>query len=191
MSSASSYVVREDLEYPNLATCQLKLVGAAATARPPVVLPREIRDAAREAYRSNGKQSLDDFSLGEWICRVSSRLSGQCACWFVCCASCGFCACVRASSCCCNSAHCHNERNQACLCLLRVLPLALSLRFRELNSPALGFTFLCFLAPESDLFVLCNVVLCCVSAAIHPKTVPPNPDDPTKTQRKRITVVVP
>mmetsp|Transcript_19689 Transcript_19689/g.40623 ORF Transcript_19689/g.40623 Transcript_19689/m.40623 type:complete len:132 (-) Transcript_19689:537-932(-) len=63
MSSASSYVVREDLEYPNLATCQLKLVGAAATARPPVVLPREIRDAAREAYRSNGKQSLDDFSL--------------------------------------------------------------------------------------------------------------------------------
>jgi len=56
---------RDDLVYPNLATCQIRVVGAGANARPPIQLPREVREAAATAAlpSANGIESLDGFSL--------------------------------------------------------------------------------------------------------------------------------
>ena len=55
---------RDDLLYPNLSNCQIRVVGAGATTRPPVQLPREIREAASALpISSNGGNSLDDFRL--------------------------------------------------------------------------------------------------------------------------------
>mmetsp|Transcript_27284 Transcript_27284/g.63918 ORF Transcript_27284/g.63918 Transcript_27284/m.63918 type:complete len:124 (-) Transcript_27284:232-603(-) len=74
------------LEYPNLTVCQLKLMGSAATSRPPVRLPRAVRESA-QAAPSNGngaRCSFDDFSLEhavlkrkeererEWVLKGSS-----------------------------------------------------------------------------------------------------------------------
>lgn len=50
------------LDYPNLATCKIRLKGGAASARPPVVLPRAVRDAAT---RMEIDDSPYDFSLGK------------------------------------------------------------------------------------------------------------------------------
>ena len=60
MSSA----FRDDLEYPNLSTCQMRLVGSGATSRPPVQLPRNIIEAASSQPFGNGGASLDDLALG-------------------------------------------------------------------------------------------------------------------------------
>ena len=72
----------DDFVYPNLTTCQVKLMGSAATSRPPVRLPRDIRESAgappqecgignnngRSSSNSNGNRcNFDDFSLGEWV----------------------------------------------------------------------------------------------------------------------------
>ena len=57
----------DDLVYPNLTTCQVRLVGAAATSRPPVQLPRAIREDAKTLPFSNdASSSYDDFSLGKF-----------------------------------------------------------------------------------------------------------------------------
>lgn len=56
----------DDLDYPNLTNCQLRLVGSAATTRPPVRLPRAIRDEAMGppySISSAAKSKLDNFSL--------------------------------------------------------------------------------------------------------------------------------
>mmetsp|Transcript_8622 Transcript_8622/g.21606 ORF Transcript_8622/g.21606 Transcript_8622/m.21606 type:complete len:130 (-) Transcript_8622:230-619(-) len=54
-----------DLDYPNLASCKIKLVGgSAATSRPPVQLPRTVRISAAEAAASGGgDDGTYDFSL--------------------------------------------------------------------------------------------------------------------------------
>eukprot|EP00536_Pseudo-nitzschia_multiseries_P012205 jgi/Psemu1/326728/estExt_fgenesh1_pg.C_4520002 len=66
-----------DLVYPNLTVCQVKVLGSAATSRPPVQLPQAIRErAATPPYSpvpaagagSNGGTNaggcpFDDFSL--------------------------------------------------------------------------------------------------------------------------------
>ncbi|KAG7373239.1 UBA-like domain containing protein [Nitzschia inconspicua] len=49
-----------DLDYPNLAICKIRLKGGVASARPPVVLPQAIRDAASQM---NIDESPYDFSL--------------------------------------------------------------------------------------------------------------------------------
>lgn len=54
---------RNDLEYPNLLTCQMRLVGSGATSRPPVQLPRKIADAVASQPFGNGGASLDDLAL--------------------------------------------------------------------------------------------------------------------------------
>ena len=66
-----------DLDYPNLASCKIKLVGgSAASSRPPVQLPRSVRISAAEAAAAtsdggNGNGSGDDgtydFSLGTFL----------------------------------------------------------------------------------------------------------------------------
>jgi UBA-like domain len=50
------------LDYPNLATCKIRLKGGVASARPPVVLPRGVREAASQM---NIDDTPYDFSLGE------------------------------------------------------------------------------------------------------------------------------
>ena len=74
-----------DLDYPNLASCKIKLVGgsAVATSRPPVHLPRAVRisaasaAAAAETSTTGGGDDGDtyDFSLGTCIrtCVYSHR----------------------------------------------------------------------------------------------------------------------
>mmetsp|Transcript_8624 Transcript_8624/g.21608 ORF Transcript_8624/g.21608 Transcript_8624/m.21608 type:complete len:131 (-) Transcript_8624:236-628(-) len=55
-----------DLDYPNLASCKIKLVGgSAATSRPPVQLPRAVRISAAEATGADGDggDGTYDFSL--------------------------------------------------------------------------------------------------------------------------------
>jgi len=54
---------RDDLEYPNLSTCEMRLVGAGATSRPPVQLPRNIVDVVSSQPFGNGGSSLDDLAL--------------------------------------------------------------------------------------------------------------------------------
>ena len=64
-------MVDDNLDYPNLTTCQLKLIGLAANdaSRPPIKLPVEIReDYMRYSNNSNSNNNndFDDFSLGTW-----------------------------------------------------------------------------------------------------------------------------
>lgn len=54
---------RDDLVYPDLSTCQIRLVGAGATSRPPVRLPQEIKGAISAQPNGNGRNSLDGFVL--------------------------------------------------------------------------------------------------------------------------------
>ena len=74
-------VVDDNLDYPNLTTCQLKLIGSAANdpTRPPIELPKEIREDYTKYSSSNSNDAnnnnndndndnndYDDFSLGTW-----------------------------------------------------------------------------------------------------------------------------
>mmetsp|Transcript_17885 Transcript_17885/g.33146 ORF Transcript_17885/g.33146 Transcript_17885/m.33146 type:complete len:122 (-) Transcript_17885:887-1252(-) len=53
--------------YPNLAICKVRLTGSAATARPPVVLPRNVREAAADVSFRNDDEDCYDFSLERHI----------------------------------------------------------------------------------------------------------------------------
>jgi len=70
-------MVDDNLDYPNLTTCQLKLIGFAANnaSRPPIELPKEIREdymkysnnnSKNSNINNNNKNDYDDFSLGTW-----------------------------------------------------------------------------------------------------------------------------
>lgn len=52
-----------DLDYPNLASCKVRLVGSVETARPPVRIPRENRDAVSCLSSSNAEETLVGFAL--------------------------------------------------------------------------------------------------------------------------------
>lgn len=54
---------RDELIYPGLTNCKLRLVGAGAASRPPVRLPRELKDAV--SALSNGKR--DDSSVEYFV----------------------------------------------------------------------------------------------------------------------------
>jgi hypothetical protein len=53
----------EDLHYPNLATCRVRLTSSAASSRPPVVLPREVREASKMVIN----EEPFDFTLGSFF----------------------------------------------------------------------------------------------------------------------------
>jgi hypothetical protein len=71
-------MVDDNLDYPNLTTCQLKLIGSVAAndaSRPPIELPKEIREDYMKYSNSNSNSNsngnnnnnsndYDDFSLG-------------------------------------------------------------------------------------------------------------------------------
>jgi hypothetical protein len=59
------------LDYPNLATCRVRLQGGAATSRPPVLLPKAVRAAANAMDIDD---SPYDFSLeGHVLIRKEER----------------------------------------------------------------------------------------------------------------------
>ena len=59
-----STAFRDGLEYPDLSTCQMRLVGSGATSRPPVQLPSNILKAVSSQPFGDGGASLDDLALG-------------------------------------------------------------------------------------------------------------------------------
>ena len=54
----------DDLVYPNLASCKMRLVGSGNNVRPPVQLPKELREAAFNLSSNGAEAFLVGFALG-------------------------------------------------------------------------------------------------------------------------------
>mmetsp|Transcript_11208 Transcript_11208/g.26946 ORF Transcript_11208/g.26946 Transcript_11208/m.26946 type:complete len:128 (-) Transcript_11208:466-849(-) len=68
----------DDLVYPNLASCKMRLVGSGKNARPPVQLPMELREAASN-LSSNGAAAefLNDFALERAVLKRQEERNGD------------------------------------------------------------------------------------------------------------------
>lgn len=58
----------QDLDYPNLKSCRVRLNGSSNSTRPPVTLPRDVRISSTMVF----SDAPYDFSLGTSYCGVVS-----------------------------------------------------------------------------------------------------------------------
>ena len=67
----------DELIYPNLATCEVKLIGSAGSSRPPVELPKVVREDFMAIIPyinkdNNSDDKFNNFSLGKYIVNIKN-----------------------------------------------------------------------------------------------------------------------